>query len=325
MTIRDWRMAQTPFAVLDIETTGANAGLDRIVEISVIRLNPQSAKPEVAFDTLLNPRCPVTLTEVHGISQSDITDAPTFDAVAALLVAAISDAVIVAHNAYFDIRFLRAELGRVGVDFEAPYLCTMLLRPLLGMGSAVSLEQQCKQHGIQIGDGPHVASVDATATAFMMLRYMREFQTKGIATFSDLAARGAPTKYPFLASFAAAPLNATAVSGLPVPTTTKSRADKPTVEHFGTGAHVAVRREDYLSAVMNALSDFHLSDHELSYLTQLREQQNLTDGQVRAAHARVYTYLLTAVSQDGVIDEQERAGLCCLVGLLRQLGWAPGD
>ena len=69
---------ETPIAVVDLETTGLYPGCDRIVEISVVRLQP-GRPAELVLDTLVNPRRRVRATEIHGITDADVEDAPEFD------------------------------------------------------------------------------------------------------------------------------------------------------------------------------------------------------------------------------------------------------
>ncbi len=122
----------TPITVLDFETTGLNAGYDRVVEVSVVRIDPGSS-PRLVFDTLINPDRRMAATEIHGITDGQVADAPRFKDVARELLLALSDSVIAAHNVYFDLRFLQFELGRLGLFRECPaYLhdvYTSLARP----------------------------------------------------------------------------------------------------------------------------------------------------------------------------------------------------
>lgn len=66
-------IADTPIAVFDFETTGLHPGYDRVIEVSVIRIDP-GQPPRLAFDTLVNPRRRVAATEIHGITDVRIFD-----------------------------------------------------------------------------------------------------------------------------------------------------------------------------------------------------------------------------------------------------------
>ena len=113
----------TPIAVIDLETTGLAPGRDRVVELSVVRRDP-GREPVLALDTLVNPSRRVAATEIHGITDEDVEDAPRFESIAANVVEALSDCVVAAYNVYFDIRFLAYELERCGVKCPPPHFCT---------------------------------------------------------------------------------------------------------------------------------------------------------------------------------------------------------
>src|SRR5439155_9599344 len=80
-TVLDTPVSGATVAVVDIETTGLHAGADRIVEISVVRIEP-GAEPTLALDTLVNPGRRVAATEIHGINDADVIDAPRFEVIA---------------------------------------------------------------------------------------------------------------------------------------------------------------------------------------------------------------------------------------------------
>ena len=131
----------TPITVLDFETTGLYPGYDRVVEVSVVRVDP-GTPPRLVFDTLVNPDRRMAATEIHGIRDRHVVDAPRFEDVADELLCALSDSVVAAHNVYFDLRFLQFELGRLGLFRDVPHVCTMHTRPLLGL-KACSLNDAC--------------------------------------------------------------------------------------------------------------------------------------------------------------------------------------
>ena len=106
--ILDSGIPELPVAVVDVETTGLMPRADRIIEVSVVRIEPYK-KPELAFDTLVNPLRRVAATEIHGIRDDDVQDAPEFAEIAEPLLQALSGCVVLAYNAYFDMRFLVSE------------------------------------------------------------------------------------------------------------------------------------------------------------------------------------------------------------------------
>src|SRR5262245_49882605 len=121
---------ETPLAVVDLETTGLYAGGDRIIELAVVRIDP-AGEPRLAIDTLVNPRRPVAATEIHGITDADVADAPTFEQIADALASALNGCVLASYNVYFDARFIQAEWAALGLRRLPPHLCLMYMRPLL--------------------------------------------------------------------------------------------------------------------------------------------------------------------------------------------------
>jgi DNA polymerase-3 subunit epsilon len=138
--------------ILDTETTGLDpAGGDRIVEIAALELFNGSIT-ERKFHAYINPErdMPDSAFKVHGISQDFLSDKPVFDSIADLFIEFIGQDVIVAHNAEFDIKFLNAELERVGrapID-NARVVDTLTLARRKHPGVSNSLDALCTRYGI---------------------------------------------------------------------------------------------------------------------------------------------------------------------------------
>ena len=193
-------IADVPVAVVDFETTGMWAGADRVVEVAVVRVEPGRG-PELVLDTLINPNRRMGCTYVHGITDRDVVDAPRFEQIAGRLLRAISGCVVAAYNAAFDVRFLEAELDRVGIRHAFPHLCLMYLRPMLGLGKHCRLSAACWAHGIPLGRA-HTAADDAHAAAALWSVYREEIAGRNIQTYAELAA---VKPYKFTGSFYCCP------------------------------------------------------------------------------------------------------------------------
>ncbi len=117
----------TPLAIIDVETTGLNPRFERVIEIGILRV--ENGKVRKTLNTLINPvtYIPPFITEMTGISNDDIEDAPTFYDRYREIFSMLDGALFVAHNVHFDYSFIRAEFDRVGQCFEAPTLCTARL------------------------------------------------------------------------------------------------------------------------------------------------------------------------------------------------------
>ncbi len=223
------RIADTPIAIIDFETTGLDPGYDRVVEVSVVRIDP-GEKPRLVFDTLVNPLRSMAATEVHGIKKADVAKAPCFQDIAGELLAATQGCVIAAYNVYFDMRFLNFELANVGVYHEPPHFCLMYMRNMLGIGPCCRLAEACRLDGIDFS-GSHVAANDALASGLLFANYLAEIKRQGVLTYGDLARL---KKYKFTKSFSSMPFPDPAKLGLNRFSGVVSRAGfKPSNVPFG--------------------------------------------------------------------------------------------
>jgi DNA polymerase-3 subunit epsilon len=108
-----------PIVFFDLETTGINPSFDRIVEISLLKVLPNGS--EISKTYLVNPQMPIPAgaTEIHGISDDDVKDAPVFKMLAKELVSILEDADIGGYNSNkFDIPLLAEEFLRAEIDFD---------------------------------------------------------------------------------------------------------------------------------------------------------------------------------------------------------------
>ena len=108
-----------PICIFDLETTGTNTAKDRIVEIAIIRVEPDGT--EITKTWRVNPEMhiPEEASKVHGIYDEDVKDAPTFKEIAGEIHDLIHDADLVGFNSNrFDVPLLAEELLRAEVDFD---------------------------------------------------------------------------------------------------------------------------------------------------------------------------------------------------------------
>jgi DNA polymerase-3 subunit epsilon len=107
-------LAEVTFVVIDLETTGGSARTDAITEVGAVRL--RGGECLGTLQTLVDPgvAIPPSITYLTGITQAMVAPAPRIDAVLPTLVDFIGDAVVVGHNVSFDLRFVQANLARLG-------------------------------------------------------------------------------------------------------------------------------------------------------------------------------------------------------------------
>jgi DNA polymerase-3 subunit epsilon len=306
----------SPIAVIDFETTGLVPGVDRVVEVSVVKKEPGKAV-ELVFDTLVNPMRPVAATEIHGITDGDVEIAPRFDDIAGDLLSVISECVIVAYNIYFEMKFLNYEFRRVGVDHIPPHFCLMYMRPMLNLGSRCRLEEACRDYEIEY-QAAHVASKDAQAAAQLLQYYLRILQDRGMKTFSDLASL---KKYKFIESFAYDPLPNSKAFDLKSSNRVLSRSGYEIRTRISPERIALCEYWDELSTV---LADLEITEEELEHMSDLKTRLNLKEEQIRVLHARAFSSAIAQFTDDQWLDERESKKLKRLHECLARLGWSPG-
>ena len=179
-------LGTTNWAVVDLETTGFDPWPEhRAVEAAVVRLAPDGSVV-AEFDTLLDPGRAVDATEIHGITDRMLRDAPPFAEVAGEVAALLEGAVVVAHNVLFDVGFLRGEFRQAGhILPPVAALCTAQLTRLLYPDAEAKLAECCRRFGIDNGT-PHSALSDARATARLLTLHLQTARARGLISLADL-------------------------------------------------------------------------------------------------------------------------------------------
>lgn len=191
--VADTALEDLTYVVFDTETTGLMPQQgDEIVQIAALRIvNARRVEGEV-FETLVNPQRPIppASTEVHGITDAMVAEAPTIAEVGRSFHAFAAGSVLIAHNAPFDMQFLRRHEGAMGAVFDHPILDTVLLSAVVfGQGEAHSLDALAHRLGITIPEeARHTAIGDAVATADAFLRLLPMLKAKGLRSFGDVLA-----------------------------------------------------------------------------------------------------------------------------------------
>jgi DNA polymerase-3 subunit epsilon len=176
------------FVVLDSETTGlAPAEGDEIVSLAGVRVVNGRVLSGETFERTVNPRIPIPAasTVFHGITDEMVRDKPPIEVVLRQFHVFCGGAVLVAHNAAFDMKFISLKQRSVGVTFDQPVLDTLLLTTAIG-GDWLdrSLEGIAARLGVTVR-ARHTALGDALTTAEVLVRLIPVLEAAGVVTLDD--------------------------------------------------------------------------------------------------------------------------------------------
>jgi DNA polymerase-3 subunit epsilon len=174
-------------AFLDVETTGLSARYgDRVCEIAVVRSHLDLVQS--TFQSLVNPERSISpgASAVNHLSDEDVRDAPRFGELADTVLSVLRGAVVVCHNAPFDIGFVATEMRRVPREFSAPMVIdTLALARQCYTFRSNSLPRVASALGIPTPNA-HRALGDAVTTREVYLRFVEDLWRKGVRTLEDL-------------------------------------------------------------------------------------------------------------------------------------------
>jgi len=176
------------FVVFDTETTGLQPSQgDRIVSIAGVRIVNGRILSGESFNRVVNPGRPIPVESIrfHGITDAMVREKPPAEVVLPQFHAYVADSVLVAHNAAFDLKFLRMNEQALGLRFDNPVLDTMILSSYLdGAEAGHSLDVICERYGVAITDR-HTALGDAMVTAAVLLCQIEALEGRGIVTLDQ--------------------------------------------------------------------------------------------------------------------------------------------
>ena len=193
--LADVPLRDTTFVVVDLETTGGRSknapdgSFDAITEIGAVKVCGGEVIGE--FATLVDHQraVPPRIVELTGITTAMVRDAPTISAVLPMFLEFARGAVLVAHNAGFDIGFLRAAAERCGIAWpRPPVLCTVrLARRVLSREEAPSVRLATLARLVGANTQPtHRALDDARATVDVLHALIERVGNQGITTYGEL-------------------------------------------------------------------------------------------------------------------------------------------
>ena len=311
-----WRasLGRTPFAVLDVETTGIFPGWNnRIIEIAVIRFQPTTGEIEDEYVSLVNPKRDIGRADIHGISAGELLHAPEFAEIAGDVGHRLQGAILVGHNLRFDMGFLCAEYERLGVAFPTfPSLCTLHLtfRIRKHMASR-SLVDCCEDAGVS-HPNPHTAYGDAQATMGLMLSYLSHIVGCALCDLGCDCEEVPDGNWLTVAPSGRAVLRSEAAA-----LRAKERGYLSSLVSRLSGIGSSLREAEYLCLVDRVLEDRALTREEADSLCAAAQAWGMSQNDVKGAHQAYLWALARQAKADGVVTEMERRDLetvCELLG-----------
>ncbi len=168
--------AGRPLVVFDLETTGTEKTLDRIVEIAAVAVPPEG--PPRVFDRRVNPgvRIPSEASAIHGISDADVRDAPSFRDVAPELLAFLGEADLAGYNIRaFDVPLLVREFQRAGHRFSLDGRRIVDMQTIFFRKEPRDLAAAVRFFAGREHAGAHAALADVVAAAEVLAGQLRRY------------------------------------------------------------------------------------------------------------------------------------------------------
>ncbi len=174
------------FVVFDLETTGFSPKNDKITEIGAIKI--KNGEIIDRYNQLVNPgiSIPEKIVQLTGISNELVKDEPNIEEVLPQFYQFIKGTVLVAHNASFDMGFIRENFSKLNIDINNPILDTLALtRALFPQLKSHKLNRVAKYLNVSL-ENHHRAVDDAEATANIFLKCMSIMSRKGINSLKEI-------------------------------------------------------------------------------------------------------------------------------------------
>lgn len=176
----------TTYCVLDLETTGFSAVTEKITEIGIMKV--KDGKVIDSFSTFVNPEKPIParVVEVTNITDDMVKDAETIDKVFPKMLEFIKGSVLVAHNAAFDINFLKHNAKVLGFEFDFTYVDTLsLAQEVFPDFKTYKLGRIAKNLGIKV-EVAHRALDDVDTTVKVFNVMLQKLKERGAKTLEDI-------------------------------------------------------------------------------------------------------------------------------------------
>ncbi|MGO5165372.1 MULTISPECIES: PolC-type DNA polymerase III [unclassified Candidatus Paralachnospira] len=179
------------YVVFDIETTGLSAKKNKIIEIGAVKV--ENGEIIDRFSAFVNPREPIPfeIERLTGINDGMVMDEPPVEEVLPRFLDFCGAAVMVAHNASFDMSFIEYNAEQIGIDFKPTIVDTVALaRILLPELKRFKLDTVAKALNVSL-ENHHRAVDDAEATAHIFTAFIERLEKREVMTLGQVNALGA--------------------------------------------------------------------------------------------------------------------------------------
>jgi len=166
-----------PICFFDLETTGIDVARDRIVEISILKVYPNGNKESKTW--FVNPGIPIPAqaTQVHGITNEQVANEPTFKELAPLIYQMIKDSDLAGYNSdRFDIPLLAEEMLRAEIDFDMKNRVTVDVQTIFHKKEERTLSAAYKFYCGKSLENAHSAAADTNATYEILLSQLERYE-----------------------------------------------------------------------------------------------------------------------------------------------------
>ncbi|WP_120489666.1 3'-5' exonuclease [Bergeyella cardium] len=179
-----------PLCIFDLETTGTDISKDRIVEICILKVNPDASRESKTW--LINPEMhiPEKASEVHGIYDEDVADKPTLKDIAPQIMQMLSGADLGGFNSNrFDVPLLAEELLRVGIDFDLSKIKLVDAQVIYHKMEPRNLSAAYKFYCDKTLENAHSAEADTLATFEILDAQVEKYQDipNDISSLSEIS------------------------------------------------------------------------------------------------------------------------------------------
>ncbi|MGX8714479.1 MAG: PolC-type DNA polymerase III, partial [Lachnospiraceae bacterium] len=200
----DERSLDDRFVVFDLETTGLNNNVHKIIEIGAVKV--ENGEIVDRYSVFVNPQEPISfeVEQLTSINDAMVADARTIDVILPEFLEFCKGCALVGHNAAFDVNFVIRKARELGIELgDFCWLCTMrMARYFFPASRKATLDRVARELDVELGHH-HRAVDDAECTAHIFLKFSQMFRDRGVHTVKEINEMTRPTeemirKNPFL-------------------------------------------------------------------------------------------------------------------------------